>query len=181
MDARKGGNHGEIEKRVAMRRGILHARMGLDKDVFGIAHTQAHGADGGGRGRTGYNRVRHSGRGAGGDCNSSDYDLPSSLAGAMERNRRRHKRIVRIAYPSTNVDAARSGHGYRSGLALTGSAGQATVEFAVVTFGFLAATAALALLWHALSGEMVAQHAAAVASHHIQAIALATLPDIFLY
>ena len=59
--------------------------------------------------------------------------------------------------------------------------GQATVEFAVVTFGFLAATAALALLWHALSGGMVAEHAAAVASHHIQAIALATLPDIFLF
>ena len=60
-------------------------------------------------------------------------------------------------------------------------AGQSTVEFAIVTFGFLAVAAALALLWHALSGNMVAEHAAAVASHHIQAVALGTLPDIFLF
>jgi len=69
----------------------------------------------------------------------------------------------------------------RSTLVYGGICGQATVEFAVVTFGFLAATAALALLWHALSEGMVPEHAAAVASHHIQAVALATLPDIFLF
>lgn len=59
--------------------------------------------------------------------------------------------------------------------------GQATVEFAVVTAGFLAATVALSALWHVLGGGIVVEHATAVASHHIQLVAPATLADIFLY
>ena len=64
---------------------------------------------------------------------------------------------------------------------MTDDSGQSTVEFAVVTAGFLAATAALSALWHVLSDGMLVEHALAVASHHVQAVAPATLVDIFLY
>ena len=88
----------------------------------------------------------------------------------MDRNRRGHQRLV-AALVLQRV--ARRGSPYPSG--------QATVEFAIVAVGFLAATAALAALWHALAGGMVVEHAVAVASHHIQAVAPATLADLFLF
>lgn len=47
--------------------------------------------------------------------------------------------------------------------------------------GFLSVTLALSLLWHAFGDGMVVEHALAVASHHIQAVAPATMVDIFLY
>ena len=50
-----------------------------------------------------------------------------------------------------------------------------------MTVGFLAATLALSALWHALGGGLLIEHALAVASHHIQGIAPATLVDLFLY
>lgn len=59
--------------------------------------------------------------------------------------------------------------------------GQSTVEFAVVTVAFLAVTAALSALWHALADGVFVEHALAVASHHIQAVAPTTIADIFLY
>ena len=59
--------------------------------------------------------------------------------------------------------------------------GQSTVEFAVVTAGFLSATIALSLLWHALGDGLLVEHALAVASHHIQAVLPTTIADIFLY
>ena len=55
------------------------------------------------------------------------------------------------------------------------------VEFAVVTAGFLALTVALATLWHAFGDGLLVEHALAVASHHIQSVAPATITDIFLY
>lgn len=62
-----------------------------------------------------------------------------------------------------------------------GVRGQATVEFAVVTVAFLAATVGLGAIWHAIGGGLLVEHAVAVASHHVQAVAPATLVDIFLY
>ena len=59
--------------------------------------------------------------------------------------------------------------------------GQSTVEFAVVAAGFIALSAALALLWHSLSDGLVVEHALATASHHVQAVFPTTVADIFLY
>ena len=59
--------------------------------------------------------------------------------------------------------------------------GQSTVEFAVVTAGFLAATIALSAVWHAFGDGLLVEHALAVASHHVQAVAPATIVDVFLY
>ena len=78
----------------------------------------------------------------------------------MERHRRRHQRVVG---------------------AFAGEVGQATVEFAVVAVGFAAVVAALVAMWKAFGSGLLVQHALAVASHHVQAVAPATMADIFLY
>lgn len=78
----------------------------------------------------------------------------------MGRNRQRHQRAV-------------DRFGNRMG--------QSTVEFAVVTAGFLSVTIALSLLWHAFGDGLLVEHALAVASHHIQAVLPTTIADIFLY
>ena len=78
----------------------------------------------------------------------------------MERDRRRHKRPVER---------------------LADARGQSTVEFAVITAGFMSLTVALSAFWHLLDGGLLVEHALAVASHHIQTVALATIADIFLY
>lgn len=59
--------------------------------------------------------------------------------------------------------------------------GQSTVEFAVITAGFMSLTVALSAVWHVLDGGLLVEHALAVASHHIQTVAPATIADIFLY
>ena len=59
--------------------------------------------------------------------------------------------------------------------------GQSTVEFAVVTAGFLAATVALGAMWHTFGGGTLIEHALSVASHHVQSAALVSIADIFLY
>ena len=51
----------------------------------------------------------------------------------------------------------------------------------MVTAGFLAATVALGALWRVFGDGLVMEHAVAVASHHVQAVAPATVTDIFLY
>ena len=51
----------------------------------------------------------------------------------------------------------------------------------MVTVGFLAATIALGSLWRMLGGGVIVEHALAVASHHIQAVAPVTVMDVFLY
>lgn len=108
----------------------------------------------------GNNRVRHPRRGARRDCHSGDYGVPPSVAGIMERDCGGHKRVVGP---------------------IACERGQSTVEFAVVTAGFLSATVALSLLWRAFGDGMLVEHALAVASHHIQAVFPTTLADIFLY
>ena len=62
-----------------------------------------------------------------------------------------------------------------------GARGQSTVEFAVVTVGFLAATIALSTMWHAFGDGLLVEHALDVASHHLQAVAPTTIADIFLF
>ena len=64
---------------------------------------------------------------------------------------------------------------------VAGQSGQATVEFAVVAAGFLALTAALMAMWRMLNDGLIVEHALAVASHHIQAVAPAVVVDVFLY
>ena len=83
-----------------------------------------------------------------------------SMAGAVERHLGRNQQLVGT---------------------IVGDSGQSTVEFAVVMAGFLAVTVALGALWRALSDGLLVEHALAVASHHIQAVAPVTIVDIFLY
>ena len=78
----------------------------------------------------------------------------------MERHRRWHKRLVEK---------------------LLAQRGQSTVEFAIVTAGFLALVVALGAFWHMLGDGLIIEHALAVASHHIQSAAPTTILDIFLY
>ena len=59
--------------------------------------------------------------------------------------------------------------------------GQSTVEFAVIAVACAAVCAGLAALWHLAGGGSLVDHALAVASHHLQAVAPATVVDIFLY
>lgn len=110
--------------------------------------------------RTGDDGVCHLGRRARRDCDSRDYGVPAKVARALERHRRGDKRLVVL---------------------LKDDSGQSTVEFAIVTVGFLAVTAALAAMWRAFGDGVLVEHALAVASHHIQSVAAATLVDIFLY
>lgn len=108
----------------------------------------------------GHDRVRNPCRRAGRDSHPGNHGLQAKAAGAVERNCGRYKRAVRFSVCEK---------------------GQSTVEFAVVTAGFLSATVALSLLWHAFGDGMLVEHALAVASHHIQAVFPTTIADIFLY
>ena len=55
------------------------------------------------------------------------------------------------------------------------------MEFAVIAAGFMSLTVALSVFWRLLDGGLLVEHALAVASHHIQTVAPATIADIFLY
>ena len=55
------------------------------------------------------------------------------------------------------------------------------MEFAIVTAGFLSLAIALGVMWRVFGGGLLVEHALAVASHHIQLVAPATLADVFLY
>ena len=81
---------------------------------------------------TGNHRVRNSGRGVSGDRHSCNRGLQAALAGALERYRRGDQQSVK---------------------------GQSTVEFAVVTAGFIAVSVALSALWHALGDGLLVNHA----------------------
>ena len=59
--------------------------------------------------------------------------------------------------------------------------GQSTVEFALVTAVFAVVTVALAALWHVAGDGLLAQHALASASHHVQGVMPAYLSDVLLY
>ena len=138
---------------------IMECGCGAIEEVGGMCcHASARACDF--DERPGNDGVRHPRRRARRDCYLSDYGFPPSPARIMERDRGRHKRVV------GSIACAR---------------GQSTVEFAVVTAGFLSATVALSLLWHAFGDGMLVEHALAVASHHIQAVFPTVLADIFLY
>ena len=59
--------------------------------------------------------------------------------------------------------------------------GQSTVEFAVIAAACAAVCAGLAALWHLVGSGALVEHALAVASHHLQGVAPATVVDLFLY
>ena len=59
--------------------------------------------------------------------------------------------------------------------------GQATVEFALMTAGFLAMIVACGVLWRSLEGGLFVEHALVAASHHVQGAAAGTIADVFLY
>ena len=59
--------------------------------------------------------------------------------------------------------------------------GQATVEFAIVAATFAVVVVAFSALWHVLGDGLLAQHALAGASHHVQGVMPAYLSDVFLY
>ena len=59
--------------------------------------------------------------------------------------------------------------------------GQATVEYAIVFAGFLALIVGLGALWRMLGDGVLVEHAIAVASHHVQAVAPVVLVDVLMY
>lgn len=59
--------------------------------------------------------------------------------------------------------------------------GQSTVEFAVITSGFVALIVALGLFWHALGDGLLVEHALAAASHHLQGVPIPNIADVFRY
>ena len=108
----------------------------------------------------GNDRVCNSRRGARGHRDHRGRGVSRKAAGALDRYFRRDQRVIEIP---------------------RGKSGQSTVEFAVVTAGFLAVTVALGLMWHAFGDGLLLEHALSVASHHVQTVAPAVLVDIFLY
>lgn len=104
--------------------------------------------------------IRDPRRSVGRDSHTRDNGVQTPAPGAVERHLGRDQQLV-----GTIVE----------------DSGQSTVEFAVVMAGFLAVTVALGALWRALSDGLLVEHALAVASHHIRAVAPVTIVDIFLY
>lgn len=149
---RKVAEHGYLVENVWFSESDLGESVG--KGVCPV--TGAGEIDGG----TGHNRIRNLGRRARGYRHTRDHGVPPEVARTLERHSRWYQR------PITK---------------LVGEQGQATVEFAVIAAGFLAATAALMALWRTLGDGLLVEHAVAVASHHVQAVAPATIVDIFLY
>ena len=59
--------------------------------------------------------------------------------------------------------------------------GQATVEYAIVFFGFLALLTALGTLWRLWADGIPIEHALQSASHHLLSAAPGAISDLFLY
>lgn len=149
---RKGVEHGYLVENAGVGQSSADARLGEDVN----AHARGFAI-----GRwSGHDGVRDSRRRARGYSNLGDHGVSPQVAGALECHCGWHQRAVKR---------------------LVGESGQATVEFAVVAAGTLAVTVALMALWRALGDGLLVQHALAVASHHIQAVAPVTIVDIFLY
>ena len=108
-----------------------------------------------GRERPGHDRVRDSGGGAGGDSDHSHHAFPAEDPRIVGCHSNRHQRPVRAALRC--VQRSRSGQG--------------TLEYALITAGFLSVAVALGALWHVLGGGLFVEHALASASHHVQAVA----------
>lgn len=62
-----------------------------------------------------------------------------------------------------------------------GEDGQSTIEFVLVTIGFLAVAVALGALWKMLGEGKAVEHALISASHHVQLAAAGAMADILLY
>lgn len=134
------------------------SQSGDDARVGGrVGSGKAPGACGGGPGNDGVRDPRGSARG---DRHTRHHCVPRAPQRIVGRDHRGHQRLVE---------------------AIAGQSGQATVEFAVIAAGFLVITVALMALWRMLNDGLVVEHALAVASHHIQAVAPAAVVDIFLY
>ena len=61
------------------------------------------------------------------------------------------------------------------------SAGQGTVEYAIVLFAFVGIVAGLGTLWHALEAGDVVAHALQSASHHVSSVSPGAFSDVFMY
>lgn len=150
---------------------------------------------------TGNDGIRDSRRRARRHRDSGNYRVQAPTARVVECDSGRHQqpigvravlgriaglRLVVVASPGRGV-AARSVPAPKRrlrqvfGVILGNEAGQSTVEFAIVTVGFMAVTVVLSLMWHVFGDGVVVEHALAVASHHIQLVAPATIADVFLY
>lgn len=59
--------------------------------------------------------------------------------------------------------------------------GQGTVEFALVTMGFIAVVIAFSALWRMFGEGKVVEHALISASHHIDFAAVGAAADVLLF
>ncbi|MGI6105812.1 MAG: hypothetical protein ACOYD7_06470 [Raoultibacter sp.] len=59
--------------------------------------------------------------------------------------------------------------------------GQSTVEFALITAGFVGLIIGLGALWNVLETGLFVEHALASASHHVQEVSVGVVGDVFLY
>lgn len=88
----------------------------------------------------------------------------------MERHCRRHQRSVALGARARDAVLRKA----------SSTAGQATVEYAVVLAAFLAVVLALGALTGALRGGLFVDHALAAASHHIGGSVSAAL-DVLMF
>ena len=146
-------------KRKDSNHGYLVENVGMDGAGRRASHNEAVRACALDQG-AGHDGIRDPRGRTRGHRHHSHHGISTQAAGALERHRRGNQRAIDRLLERT---------------------GQSTVEFAVVTAGFLAATVALGTMWHAFSDGLIVEHALAVASHHIQGAAPATIADIFLY
>ena len=59
--------------------------------------------------------------------------------------------------------------------------GQGSLEFALIMAAFLAIVVGLGALWEILDAGLFVEHALASASHHVQAVSVGVVGDVFLY
>ena len=110
----------------------------------------------------GNDRICDLGRRARGHCNHCHRRVQGQDSRAVGFHQRKHSKSVGTRF-------------------LLSCSGQSTVEFAVVTAGFIGLSLALMALWRVIGDGVLVEHALAVASHHIQAVFPTTVADIFLY
>ena len=99
-------------------------------------------------------------RSLGGGSHPRDNGFSSQARGTLERHRRGNQRAV---------------------IHLGDQRGQSTVEFAVVTAGFLALLVGLGTFVNMLGDGVIIQHALASASHHLQDVPAPFIADVFRY
>lgn len=113
------------------------------------------------RARSRNDRICHFGRRARCYCHFGHYGFSAEDPRALDGNQRWN-------------------HGALARLRLN-EEGQSTVEFALVTFAFVALCAGIASLWHGLSGDTLSAHGLMAASHHVILTLPGGLADLFLY